>query len=357
MILGVVVLLGIAAGAWAVFKIGGRQGLFAETYELRAGFDEANGLDRGTPVRVRGVDAGQVVAVDLPPAENPQGKVYVRLRLDRKFQGLIPSDSKVRVLSDGMLGGRVLNIEPGKEPGRLNNGDEIAVADNRDLADLMTEAGQTLREIRDSQGTIAKLLKSDEAHKEVVKLVQDTQQMVRKGQDTFDQSQQVLKEGKEALATLKQDAEAIKRLPIIRGYIEDVNALLYRPDQNSDRRIYATQHLFEPGQATLSEMGRSHLNNLASWLEAGKTKGSEVVIVSYADANSPELPDAAAYTLTQRQSEAVLAFLHDNLKAHRTGWVSSRKLYAVGMGHNPPPVPEREPMSPNRTEIVVFSPR
>ena len=130
---------------------------------------------------------------------------------------------------------------------------------------------------------------------------------------------------------------------------EDINALLYRPDQNSDRRIYATQHLFEPGQATLSETGRTHLSNLASWLEAGKTKGSEVVIVSYADANSPELPDAAAQTLTQRQSEAVLGYLHDNLRAHRTGWVSSRKLFAVGMGHNPPPVPEREPMSPNRT--------
>src|SRR5262245_13537769 len=357
MILGVVVLLGTAAGAWAVFKIGGRQGIFAETYELRAGFAEANGLDRGTPVRVRGIDAGQVVAVELPPADDPQGKVFVRLRLDRKFQGLVPTDSKAQVLNEGMLGGKLINIIPGKAPGRLNNGEEIAVAETRDLADLMTEAGQTLRDIRDSQGTLAKLLKSDEAHREVVKLVQDTQQMVKKGQDTFDQSQQVVKEGKEALATLKQDAEAIKRLPIIRGYVEDINALLYRPDQNSDRRIYATEHLFEPGQATLSEVGRTHLTNLASWLEAGKTKGSEVVIVSYSDANSPELPSAAAQTLTQKQSEAVLAFLHDSVKAHRTGWVSSRKLVAVGMGHNPPPVPEREAMSPNRTEIVVFSPR
>src|SRR5262249_12535895 len=180
------------------------------------------------------IDAGQVVAVELPPADDPQGKVYVRLRLDRKFQGLIPTDSKAQVLNEGMLGGRLINIVPGKETGRLNNGDEIAVAEARDLTDLMTEAGPTLREIRDSQGNLAKLPKSDEAHKEVVALVRDTQQMVRKGQDTFDQSQQVLKEGKEALATLKQDAEAIKRLPIIRGYVEDVNAMLYRPDQNSD---------------------------------------------------------------------------------------------------------------------------
>jgi phospholipid/cholesterol/gamma-HCH transport system substrate-binding protein len=357
-ILGLVVLAGIAAGGWAVFKIGGRQGLFAETFELRAGFAEANGIGPGTPVRVRGIEAGQVVAVDLPPADDPQGKVHVQLRIDKKFQSRIPTDSQVQVLNEGMLGGKVISIVPGKEPTRFSDGDEIAVAQTRDLGDLMTEAGQTLREIRDSQGTLGKLLKSDEAHKEVLKLVQDTQQMVKKGQDTFDQGQQVLKEGKEALAALKQDAEAIKKLPLIRGYVtEDANALLYRPDQNSDRRIYAAMHLFEPGTATLSDMGRAHLSGLAPWFEAGKVKGSELVVVTYADPTSTELPSAAAQTLTLRRSEAVVNFLHDTMKAHKTGWWSSRKMTALGMGQNPPPLPEHEPMVPDRTEIFVFSPR
>lgn len=357
-ILGLVVLCGTALGGWAVFRIGTRQGFFAETYELRAGVHQAHGLARGTPVRVRGIDAGQVVGLELPAADDPSGKVYARLRIDRKFQPLVPADSKAHVLSEGVLGGRLINIEPGKQRGSaLNDGDEIEVIEARELADIMHEATQTLREIRDSNGTLAKLVKTDEAHQEMMQLVKDTRAMIKKGEETFATGQEVLREGKETLSTLKQDAEAIKRLPIIRGYVEDTLALLYRPDQNSDRRIYASDDLFEPGSAVLTEAGKAHLSNLAPWLESTKVKGSEVVVVSYANPASPDLPGPAAQALTQKRSEAVAAFLRDHLKAHKLSWMSSRDIHLIGMGQNPPPVPEKEPLAPDRTEVVVFTPR
>ncbi len=353
--LGLVVLASIGVGGWAVFKIGSRQGLFVETFELRAGFNEAQGIDRGTPVRVRGIDAGQVVGIELPPFDQPTGKVYARLRLDKKFQALIPSDSRARVVSEGMLGSRSINVEPGKQSTtRLQNGDEIQVAETPDLTTIMQ---QTLQEFRDGNGTLSKLVKSDEAHKEVLELVKQTQEMVRTGQETARQSQDTLREIKEAFAALKQDAEAIKRLPLIRGYVQDNVALLYRPDQSCDRRSYASDDLFEPGRAVLSETGKWHLSNLGSWLEAGKIKGSEVVVVSYADPASSSLTDAAAATLTQRQSEAVAACLKETQKAHRLSWMNNRPVTAIGMGINPPPIPEREPVALNRTEILVFCPR
>ena len=358
LLLGVVVLLGLGLGAWALFQIGGRQRLWAETFELRAGFAEASGLDRGTPVHFRGVDAGRVVAIELPDADHADGKVYVRMRIDKKFQPLLFADSKARVLNEGMLGGRLINIEPGKDRAhRLGDGDELAVVEARDIGDIMVQASQTLQEIRDSNGTLAKLLKSDEAHKEVIGLVKETQQLVKQGQQTFTQGQDALREGREALTAIKQDAEAIKKLPLIRGYVEDPQSLIYRPDQNSDRRIYTTEHLFEPGLAILSEQGKEHLNNLGPWIEAGKVKGSEMVVVCYADPASPDLPPAAAQTLTQKQSEAVLSYLREHFKAQRTSWFNGRKVAAIGMGINPPPVPEKEPAPVNRTEIYVFSPR
>jgi ABC-type transporter Mla subunit MlaD len=356
LLLGLVVLAGVGLGAWALFQIGGRQRLWAETFELRAGFREASGLDRGTPVRFRGIDAGRVVAVELP--DDADGKVYVRLRIDKKFQSLIFADSKARVLNEGMLGGRLINIEPGKDRiHRLAEGDELGVVEARDIGDLMTQASQSLQELRDSNGTLAKLLKSDEAHREMIGLVKETQQLVKQGQQTFAQGQDALREGKEALTAIKQDAEAIKKLPLIRGYVEDPQALIYRPDQNSERRIFAAEHLFEPGLAVLSEQGRHHLDNLGAWIEASKVKGSEMVVVCYADPASPELPPAAAQTLTQKQSEAVLSYLSEHFKAQRTSWLRGRKVAAIGMGVNPPPVPDKEPVPVNRAEIYVFSPR
>ena len=89
LLLGLVVLAGLGLGGWALFHIGERQRLWTETVELRAAFSSANGVDKGTPVRVRGVEAGQVVAVDLPVENNPDGKVFLRLQIDKKFLPLL----------------------------------------------------------------------------------------------------------------------------------------------------------------------------------------------------------------------------------------------------------------------------
>src|SRR5262249_11698336 len=161
------------------------------------------------------------------------------------------TDSQAHVLNEGMLGGKLINIIPGKEPSaRVQNGDEIAVVESQDLTAAMQ---QTLKEFRDSTGTLSKLLKSDEANTQIDDLANDTRQMVRQGQETIQRSQETLREIKETFAAVKQDAEAIKRLPLLRGYVQDNVALLYRPDQTCDSRSYAAEDLFEPGKAVLSE--------------------------------------------------------------------------------------------------------
>lgn len=62
--LGFVVLLALALGGYGVARIADKQGFWAETTELTAGFAEAHDVTPGTPVRVRGVEAGQVLAVE-----------------------------------------------------------------------------------------------------------------------------------------------------------------------------------------------------------------------------------------------------------------------------------------------------
>jgi phospholipid/cholesterol/gamma-HCH transport system substrate-binding protein len=358
-VLGCVVLAGLLLGGWALFQIDSRQGLWAETYELRAGFTNVQGVEKGTPVHVRGIEAGQVVGVELPDAGDPDGKVYLRLRLDKKFQPLLCADAKARISNEGVFGSHRINIETGKDVSRrLQNGDEIAVAEAPQLADLMAQASQTLQEIRESNGTIAKLMKSDEAHKEIVELVKNTQSMVKQGEETFRQTQDAIREGKDTMTAVKQDAEAIKKMPLIRGYVEDTVAILHRPDMDRDRRVYATEHLFEPGKAILSEQGKQHLNNLAPWFASLRVKGSDVVVVSYAaPPTASDYNSAMLQNLTYKQSEAVANYIKDNVRAGHVSWWSSRKITPIGMGANPPLVPETEPLSASRTEIQIFLPR
>ena len=106
------------------------------------------------------------------------------------------------------------------------------------------------------------------------------------------QGQKTLKKSEEAATTLQQDADALKRLPVVGGYVEDPTALLQRYNCQRDRRVFNAADLFEPGRAVLTAPGRQRLDALGPWVEGTKHAGSEVVIVAYADPHSAN-PQAA----------------------------------------------------------------
>ncbi len=67
--LGVVVLLGLGSGAYGLFQVGDRQRLWTDHFTLIVGFPRLQGVGVGTPVRVRGLEAGTVAGVELPASE------------------------------------------------------------------------------------------------------------------------------------------------------------------------------------------------------------------------------------------------------------------------------------------------
>ena len=61
------------------------------------------------------MDAGEVVAV-LPP-ERLEDPVVLRLLLRGEYRRLVRPDSVVHIESDGLVGGKVLEIKPGEPRG------------------------------------------------------------------------------------------------------------------------------------------------------------------------------------------------------------------------------------------------
>ncbi len=341
LLLGAVVLTGLALGVVGLFLIGGRGWYDAGAFHVRAAFHEIRGVEVGTRVRLKGMDAGEVVAV-LPP-ERLEEPVVLRLLLKGEYRRLIRPDALVRIENDGLVGGKVLEIRPGKP----HSGDPAAdglVAEDQllqgDSSDLMEDVGVALNGVRQGKGSLGKLATETEAHDAFV--------------DLMHQGKKLTEKSEEAVTTLQQDADALKRLPVVGGYIEDPTALLERYNRQRDRRIYNATDLFEPGRAVLTAQGRQHLDGLAPWLDGTKHPGSDVVIVAYAD---PRSDDArAAQVLTRQQSETVCDYLKTKHGVQKTGWFSSRKVTALGLGVEPPPLPEPDPLPPERVEIQVFTP-
>jgi phospholipid/cholesterol/gamma-HCH transport system substrate-binding protein len=340
LLLGVLVLLGLALGATGLFAVGNRQWLWSDTFHVRAGFTQIRGVEVGTRVRVQGIDAGEVEQV-LPPGQ-PGEEVILRIRLDGRLRSLVRSDACARIIGEGMVGGKVVEIDPGSPAAEPVPPDAvIASRPTTELADVLGQVNHTLEGIREGNGTISKLLKDGEAYAELTGALRDTRKAVG--------------ESRQAIASFKQDTDAIKRLPVVRSYVEDPYATLVRPNAERNRKVFAEADLFEPGRAVLTSAGRQRLDEIAPWLNGLKPKGSGVVVVAYADPKDAD--PAYALTVTRQQSEAVADYLKEAHSVHKLGWFSSRKVTPLGQGVNPPPVPEKESLPPARVEVLVFVPQ
>jgi phospholipid/cholesterol/gamma-HCH transport system substrate-binding protein len=292
---------------------------------------------------VRGLEAGVVAAIELPPADRPSEPLTLCLQLERRFQPLVFADAMATILQEGMIGSRVIEIEPGRPGyGSVADGACIAAQVAPELADLLKQTQATLAEVRDGQGTLGKLLKDDRAYTEVV--------------GTLEQTRKLLETSQAAARSIQQDADAVKRLPIVRSYVEDPTAILVRPTHARHRQYLPANALFEPGRAVLINEGRQRLDEVGQWLGGLRVKGSDVVVVAYADPKSGP-SHSAAHALTQKQSEVVCDYLKSQHKAQKVSMFRWRDVKPLGLGTDLPPVPPEPDLPPARVEVLVFIPQ
>ena len=95
--------------------------------------------------------------------------------------------------------------------------------------------------------------------------------------------------------------------------------------------------------------------HLLPWLAGIKNKGSEIVVVAYADPRSSTPP--VGLMVTRQQSQAVCDYLKAHHKVQKLGWFSSRNVIPLGLGTQTPPLPETEILPPDRIEVQVFLPQ
>lgn len=337
-LLGLVIVTGLGLAGGGLFAVGSRQMLWSDAFHLQVGFQQVRGVDVGTRVRVQGINAGDVVRVEYPAT--PGGDVILHLRLDGRLRQLVRADAFAEIANEGLIGGKVVEIQPGTSAADVvRDGAAIASRPTLEVAQVLQQAdtvlghaSHVLEGVKKGEGSLGKLAKDGAAYAELVAL---------------------MKEGQGTLASIRQDANAIRDLPIIRGYVKDAHKLMVRPECERHRRWFAATELFEPDQATLTAAGRQKLDQLAPWVNGLKHSGSEVVVASFANGMAAPL----AETLTQKQSEAVATYLVDQHAIHKLGWFSRRTVTPLGLGLNPSPQPDKEPLPAPRIEVLVFVPQ
>jgi phospholipid/cholesterol/gamma-HCH transport system substrate-binding protein len=102
-------------------------------YRLFASFSSITGIQPGSDVQISGIKVGEVVQTRL----NEQTyEAVVELSVESGVE--LPTDSSARIVSEGLLGSRYVELQPGAEMEMLEPGGEITFTQSAiNLEDLI----------------------------------------------------------------------------------------------------------------------------------------------------------------------------------------------------------------------------
>src|ERR1051326_7206576 len=105
---GAFVVLGAVLFTGALFLIGERRSMFARRFTLYTEYATLGQLEPGAAVRVSGLDAGEVIDVQIPAS--PSQKFRVKMFVREDVHHLIRSDSVATTQAEGLVGAVFVNI-------------------------------------------------------------------------------------------------------------------------------------------------------------------------------------------------------------------------------------------------------
>ena len=151
--MGAFVIGGFALFAVGLFLIGDRRMLFTDSGEYYSEFAQVSSLEVGAMVRVAGMNAGEVLEVQVPPA--PEGKFRVKFSIVEKLHPIVRSDSVASLQTDGLLGNKYLLVSSGSSrSGTAPRGSTLPAREPFELGDLLNQIRQTVNSIDMTVGEV-----------------------------------------------------------------------------------------------------------------------------------------------------------------------------------------------------------
>jgi len=298
---GITVIVAAVTLAVLIALMSGTGGLFSHRIILKSYFDDANGLRVGAPVRLSGVDIGNVTRIRVVPT-NPLTPVEVTMRVMTKYDFDLRKDSKTLLSTAGVLGETYINIDSSLARGHVvQDGDVLPSAQVPDFSDVVRSSQSTLQNldslikrmdriisfVESGQGSVGKLIYDPSLYNRVNSTVADFQKLVGE-----------ISNGQGTLGKLIGDDELYQKANItvdkVNKLIDDLNAgngtagkLLKDPTlyDNANKTVANVKQLTDDinaGKGTLGKLAKdqefanklqntmNRLSDLTDRLEAGE---------------------------------------------------------------------------------------
>jgi phospholipid/cholesterol/gamma-HCH transport system substrate-binding protein len=143
---GITVIVASLTLGFLLFLMSGTSGLFTSRITLKSYFDNASGLRNGAPVRLSGVDIGNVTGIRIVPDKDKHlTPVEVTMKLSTKYSYALRRDSMTSLDTAGVLGETYLDIESTQAVGPpAQNGDTLPTEVHPDFNQVVRASQSTL---------------------------------------------------------------------------------------------------------------------------------------------------------------------------------------------------------------------
>jgi phospholipid/cholesterol/gamma-HCH transport system substrate-binding protein len=183
---GVLIIISLTILVAIIVLVLGVESPFAKRYTLYTYLPNIGGLRQDSPVMLEGVTVGNVEGYEF--AELEKG-VRVTLRIQKKYQDRIRTDSIAHLRSLGLLGDKYIEISQGTRDGRpLSEDETVTGAPPLDLDEMIARANHTFDNLGDTvgnvkditqamkegKGTVGKFLKNEDVYKNLNEFLRKT---------------------------------------------------------------------------------------------------------------------------------------------------------------------------------------
>jgi phospholipid/cholesterol/gamma-HCH transport system substrate-binding protein len=191
---GLTVLFAAVTLTVLIFLMSGTTGMFTPKISLKSYFDNASGLRLGAPVRLEGVDIGNVEAIRIVN-NKPLTPVEVTMKVSSTFKYALRKDSITTLNTAGVLGETYVDIDSAQaKAGLAENGDVLPIIDRPDFQDVVRSSQSTLQNmqvllqrldrilttVESGQGSVGKLINDPSLYNRLNATVAEMQGIVNK---------------------------------------------------------------------------------------------------------------------------------------------------------------------------------
>lgn len=288
---GVTVIFAGVVLALLLFLMSGTGGLFTKHIVLYSYFDNAEGLRPGAPVRLSGVDIGNVTHIVIVSAKDHQlTPVQITMKVSTKYAFNLRRDSVTALETAGVLGETYLDIDSAQAIGPpAQNGDTLPTHVHPDFNEVVRSSQSTLENMdallkradrilafaESGKGSLGKLIYDPTLYDRLSKTVAEFQQVVDE-----------VANGKGSLGQLINSNDAYNKfvatLDKMNGVIDDL-----QQGKGTAGKFLKDPSLYDNANATIA-----NLKQVSADLNAGKGPAGKLL-------KDEELADKINTTMTK----------------------------------------------------------